>query len=266
VPQIAVASYNIFGGVDGWGRPHDVASTCRQLDADVLVVEEDWCPVGEESLAEALGPQLGYTVLRLPLANGARLGPPPVTSKRWRPSRLGSYRAAVRLDDERSRWRWRDGDHERNASRGAWGVALLSRLPVLRWEALDLGRLRRDPSHRGVLCAEIEVSGRHLSVFGTHFSHLTHGSLVQLSRLRSVLPDRKTPAVLAGDMNLWGPPLSVLLPGWRRAVRARTWPAWRPLAQIDHILVTPPVGVVRGEVLPIGGSDHRPVRAVLDLA
>ncbi len=171
----------------------------------------------------------------------------------------------MRLDDEPVRWRLRDMDHERQASRGAWGVALLSRLPVVRSEALDLGRLRRDPSHRGVLLAEVGVSGRRLTVLGTHFSHLTHGSLVQLSRLRAVLPPREVPAVLAGDMNLWGPPLSAMLPGWRRAVRGRTWPAWRPMAQIDHILVNPPVHVERGEVLGPGGSDHLPVRARLSI-
>ena len=42
-------------------------------------------------------------------------------------------------------------------------------------------------------------------------------------------------------MNLWGPPVRAFLPGWHRAVKGRTWPAWHPHSQIDHILV-------RGEV------------------
>jgi endonuclease/exonuclease/phosphatase family metal-dependent hydrolase len=53
------------------------------------------------------------------------------------------------------------------------------------------------------------------------------------------------------------------MPGWRRAVVGRTWPAWRPHSQIDHILVRGALQPVRGEVLPHGGSDHRPVRAEL---
>ena len=50
---------------------------------------------------------------------------------------------------------------------------------------------------------------------------------------RGARPD----AVLLGDMNLWGPPVRVFLPGWHRAVKGPTWPAWNPHSQIDHILV-----------------------------
>jgi endonuclease/exonuclease/phosphatase family metal-dependent hydrolase len=64
-------------------------------------------------------------------------------------------------------------------------------------------------------------------------------------------------------MNLWGPPLVLLLPGWRRAVKGRTWPAWRPHSQTDHILVSAGVGVVDGRVVYVGNSDHRAVRAEL---
>jgi len=73
-------------------------------------------------------------------------------------------------------------------------------------------------------------------------------------------------------MNLWGPPLALLFPGWSRAVRGRTWPTWwsRPLVQSDHILVRraarESVTVVTGEVLRIAGSDHFPVRATLVIA
>ena len=51
------------------------------------------------------------------------------------------------------------------------------------------------------------------------------------------------------------------MPGWRRAVVGRTWPAWRPHSQIDHILVRGALRPVAGAVLPHAGSDHRPVRA-----
>jgi endonuclease/exonuclease/phosphatase (EEP) superfamily protein YafD len=65
-------------------------------------------------------------------------------------------------------------------------------------------------------------------------------------------------------MNTWGPMVVTLfMPGWRRAVVGRTWPAWRPHSQIDHILVRGALQPVHGEVLPDGGSDHRPVRAEL---
>jgi endonuclease/exonuclease/phosphatase family metal-dependent hydrolase len=73
-------------------------------------------------------------------------------------------------------------------------------------------------------------------------------------------------AVLVGDMNTWGPLVHVFIPGWRRAVVGRTWPTWRPHSQIDHILVRgAALRTRRGVVLPHAGSDHRPVRAELDV-
>jgi endonuclease/exonuclease/phosphatase family metal-dependent hydrolase len=67
-------------------------------------------------------------------------------------------------------------------------------------------------------------------------------------------------------MNMWGPLLSAMLPGWSRAVRGRSWPSWRPAFQLDHVLVNPPVRVVDAEVLSQTGSDHLPVRATLSVA
>ena len=66
-------------------------------------------------------------------------------------------------------------------------------------------------------------------------------------------------------MNLWGPPVRIFLPEWHRAVKGRTWPAWSPHSQIDHVLVRGPLGIASGEVLANAGSDHRPVRARLTL-
>jgi endonuclease/exonuclease/phosphatase family metal-dependent hydrolase len=56
-----------------------------------------------------------------------------------------------------------------------------------------------------------------------------------------------------------------VLPGWRRAVRARTYPSWRAHSQIDHIFVNRAVEVISGEVRRVGNSDHWPIRARLAL-
>jgi endonuclease/exonuclease/phosphatase (EEP) superfamily protein YafD len=94
-------------------------------------------------------------------------------------------------------------------------------------------------------------------------SHITHGSHAQYRRLAAALPSVTTAAVLAGDMNLWGPPVSSYLRGWRRAVVGKTWPAHRPHSQLDHVLTTPPVTVVEAGVAEFAGSDHRPVVVTL---
>ena len=63
-------------------------------------------------------------------------------------------------------------------------------------------------------------------------------------------------------MNFWGPPV-LALPGWRRAARARTYPSWRAHSQVDHILVTRSVDVISGASVPVGRSDHLPLKARL---
>jgi endonuclease/exonuclease/phosphatase family metal-dependent hydrolase len=67
-------------------------------------------------------------------------------------------------------------------------------------------------------------------------------------------------------MNFWGPPMSLALPGWRRAVRTRTYPSWRAHSQVDHIFVTRAVEVISGASVAVGKSDHLPLRARLAIA
>jgi endonuclease/exonuclease/phosphatase family metal-dependent hydrolase len=265
--EVVVASFNVHGGVDGFGRPFDVVKACEELDADLLVLQESWSPAYGEPLALRVGDALGYqveelalTTARLSSPSGPDTAPPiwgPVVRQRGphglrvgpgRPGRTPRHKGVGRPQE------------------GTWGIAMLSRVPVSVSATLDLGQLRRDPARRGAIVVEVEVDGRPLRVIGTHLSHLSHGSLVQLRALHRLMAVAGPPAVLAGDMNMWGPPLSALLPGWSRAVRGRTWPAWRPVAQLDHILVTPGVKIVGpGRVVPVRGSDHLPVRARVTL-
>jgi endonuclease/exonuclease/phosphatase family metal-dependent hydrolase len=137
-------------------------------------------------------------------------------------------------------------------------MAVLWRVPVRRVEVLELRQLRRDQARRRVLVAELE-SG--LTVVGAHLAHLSHGSVLQMRQLAGELAQRGGPMVLTGDMNSWTLPLLPMLPGWRKAVHGRTWPAALPHSQIDHLLVTGDVEAADGEVLAPFGSDHRAIRA-----
>ncbi|HUY23218.1 MAG TPA: endonuclease/exonuclease/phosphatase family protein [Acidimicrobiales bacterium] len=269
MPPVVVASYNVHGGVDGWGRPFDVVGTCRRIDADVLVLQESWASDGQATMAERVAAELGYAVTELTLARGRIVAPRADVGTRWGPRPWARNAYGLRLE------RRHPGPGERRAHRGAppraiehgeWRIAVLSRLGVRRTSTIRLGQLDGDPARRGAIVAEIAVPGaaRDLRVVGTHLAHLSQGSPRHIAALRRELAS-SDPCVLAGDMNMWGPPLSLLLPGWSRAVRGRTWPAWTrwPLAQSDHILVTNAVGTEGGEVLAIPGSDHFPVRARL---
>ena len=96
------------------------------------------------------------------------------------------------------------------------------------------------PRNAAALHVELDVDGTAVDLVGVHLtSRLPYGPPIQLRRLAPQLPTPGRPAVVAGDCNFWGPGVRTLLPGWRRAVRGRTWPASRPHSQIDHILVRP---------------------------
>lgn len=264
---IVVASFNVHGGMDGWGRDWDVVAACAELDADVLVLQEDFVAEGDgHGVAGEVAARLGYEVRRArlavarrfpPVEDGRGFGPPywshrPVGMRVVAPRRLPRSGASRRTFEA--------------GARGDWGLAVLSRSGFRRVEEIDLGQLERDPAHRRALLVELDTGdGRALAVAGVHMSHLSDGSAVQFRRLARALPPPGVEAVVAGDMNCWGPPLRVLLPGWRRAVRGRTWPASRPLAQADHLLVRPGMRVVEASVVRVGGSDHRAVRARLEL-
>ena len=120
---------------------------------------------------------------------------------------------------------------------------------------------------RAAIVVDLTVDDAPISVIGTHMSHLQFGSHRHYAALKKRLRtgEARPDAVLLGDMNLWGPPVRVFLPEWHRAVKGPTWPAGNPHSQIDHILVRGAIEIVRGEVRPNGGSDHRPVRAELAL-
>jgi endonuclease/exonuclease/phosphatase family metal-dependent hydrolase len=97
-------------------------------------------------------------------------------------------------------------------------------------------------------------------------SHLSHWSPAQYRLLAKKLPAPGTAAVLAGDMNLWGPPVNSFFPAWRRAVTGRTWPAHRPHSQLDHVLITEALSVDSARIAARSGSDHRPVVVRLALS
>jgi endonuclease/exonuclease/phosphatase family metal-dependent hydrolase len=268
VPDVCVASFNVHCGVDGWGRPFDVVDACRRLDADVLVLQETWTPSegaeggdgpeGPEGTAEEVAAALGYTLTSVPTAPARRYPVPARPGGGWGPGRGRRHGVGVRVEAEN-----RPPGRARGR-RGVIGLGLLSRLPSVT-DVFDLGRRRGDGVRR--VAVRATVADPEVVVVATHLPHIRHGSPLDVRRLQRLLRsgDADAAAVVTGDMNMWGPPLTVLLPGFSRAVRGRSWPAWRPLFQIDHVLVRSPVRVVEGSVVHVGGSDHLPVRAVLSV-
>lgn len=265
--HFSVATFNLHAGVDGWGRPFDVVDACRSIDADVLVLQEAWTPRNTAGIATSVAASLGYTVFEQALAGGRLARPHPDADERWmKPFDWRGPSHAIYLDSERPlAARTRDTRRYQEAEPGHWSVAVLSRLPARLRCIIDLGRLDQDPARRLAVAVEVEAGGIPITLIGTHMSHISYGAPVQFLRLnraiRRVAPSGA--AILAGDMNLWGPPVAAFFPGWRRALRRKTWPAWRPHSQVDHILLRGPLTVQGGQVFPSMGSDHLPLRVHL---
>jgi endonuclease/exonuclease/phosphatase family metal-dependent hydrolase len=267
VDSLALATFNIHLGMDGWGRPFDVSAECADLDADVIVMQEVWAPdVGGPTTAEQVAHDLGYAVVAdVVLARCERYAPSPKADQRWGPPPWRHSRA-FHLDRHRRRLRGAFRRPARASTPGRWSLAMLARIPLDDVTTISLGPLRHDPADRAVVRAKTDLGGRTLTVMGTHMAHLTDFSPLQYRRLAALLPPPDSPAVLAGDMNLWGPPVTSFFPAWRRAVTGRTWPAHRPHSQLDHVLVTASLRVVEARIADRSGSDHRPVVVRLALA
>jgi endonuclease/exonuclease/phosphatase family metal-dependent hydrolase len=277
--DLVVASFNVHSGVDGWGRRFDVTGALASLDADVIILQESWTPDVGTGIADEASKQLGYESHELETAKGRLSGPHPSPGRKWKPP-SGRFdgprvilpddsRAAAKIKTSTTSPTWpsnRRWPHGTGTEKGTWNVALLSRLPVVSTGVIDLGQLRYDSSQRGALRVDVKTRAGTVAVFGTHMSHLSRGSPLQIWQLRKELAEVELPAVLGGDMNLWGPPLVAQLPGWHRAVIGRSWPAWRPHSQPDHILVREPCRVVSAQVMPACGSDHLPVRAAIAIS
>lgn len=203
----------------------------------MIVVPEAWRSESGEGILDPLGAE-GYRVETVPLM--------PLAER----SRRARHEGVVPAD-------------------GTWELAVCSRLPVTAVRTLPMGRVPGDPAgERRALALEVRVADHPVGIVGLHASSRVHlgGSVAHLRRLRREIDAAGVRAdVVAGDFNLWGPPVVAIMRGWRRTVHGRTYPAHRPHSQIDHILVRGAIAVGAGEVLAPTPSDHRPIRARLRL-
>ncbi|MET0494778.1 MAG: endonuclease/exonuclease/phosphatase family protein [Actinoplanes sp.] len=234
---LSLASLNLHCGLDRHGTPYEVTAAVRAPAADVVLVQENWRPRGEESLARRAARALGYDgIAELDLVADTPL------------AALNVIRGSV------------------PAETGAFGLAVLSRLPWREYTTIALGAAPGDVTGaRFAQVAEIPLGlGGVLRVVNTHLTHRLPYGPRQLRRLISGLGDGGPPTVIGGDLNMCRPTVHLAAP-YRPVLRGRTWPAHRPVAQIDHLLAGPGVGVVAPRVVAEVGSDHRPIRAFVAL-
>jgi endonuclease/exonuclease/phosphatase family metal-dependent hydrolase len=243
-----VATFNILHGRSPADDQVDVdrfAAAVEQLDADVLALQEV-----DRNQPRSANADLTAVAAE---AMGA-------AEHRFVAALAGSPGAT---------WMAATGDEQPDAA--AYGIALLSRLPVLSWEVVRLGspptrvpmwfrgsrlpELVRDEP-RVAVAAQVDTGTTTVTVANTHLSFVAWWGRRQLRTLMRTLEHCER-LVLVGDLNM-APEPARRLTGMHPLVAGPTFPADAPREQLDHVLARGPVGDVVGTRVPrLPLSDHR---------
>ena len=159
---------------------------------------------------------------------------------------------------------------------GQYGVAILSRLPIL---ATDhrLYKNTREAERRGFIRAEVNIDGRVVNFATTHLDYqYEDGRVFETEQLLAALKDVKGPLILVGDFN------DVPAGGAYKLVREQfadawiesgssdqglSYPADQPAKRIDYILSrrTDRIRTKKAWTVSTLASDHVPVVADLEI-
>ena len=256
-----LATFNLLHGrslSDGKVHADRVAAAVADLDADVLGLQE----------VDRGQPRSG--LLDLTAIAAEALGAP-----------AHRFAAAV-VGTPGETWQpWRSAADNAHP---LYGIALVSRWPVRRWQITQLpaapvsspvwipgprGRLsmlKDEP--RILIAAVIDTPTGAMTVANTHLSFVPGWNVRQLRAAVRALRGLPAPRILLGDLNMPSGPVRAFT-GWRPLARRPTYPSPSPRAQLDHILADPrgagPLGPVLQVRTPaVGISDHRPLVVHLD--
>jgi endonuclease/exonuclease/phosphatase family metal-dependent hydrolase len=246
---VRVATSNLLSGrslPDGAVRSEDLVAAARLLDADVIGLQEvdryqersgdiDQCRV----VADTIG----------------------ATDWRFVPALEGTPGGS---------WTASRADNGEDTSGPSYGIALVSRLPVLSWRVrrfapAPLGLPLMVPGSRGLtlvadepriaLAAVVAGPRGPVTVVAAHLSFVPGWNVRQVRAITRWARSLPGPRFLIGDLNLPGPVPS-LVSGWTRLARVPTYPSWRARVQLDHVLADRPTAVSRVDAFRLPVSDH----------
>ncbi|MEU1123316.1 endonuclease/exonuclease/phosphatase family protein [Streptomyces sp. NPDC005899] len=246
--RLRVATYNIHAG-SGADNVFDLdrqADGLRALDADVIGLQEVDVHWGARSEWRDLAGELaGRLHMRVSFAPIYSLDPPAP-----------------------------------GQPRREYGVALLSRYPIVSTENHDITRLStQDPNPvpapgPGFAEVVLRVKGLPLHVYVTHLDYRPDPAVraAQVADTRRIMGEDRGRKILLGDLNA-EPDAPELAPLWEELEDADpgapTFPALDPVKRIDYVAVSKAgSGAVRVRDAAVAGtlaSDHRPVIADLEL-
>ncbi|GAA2632772.1 endonuclease/exonuclease/phosphatase family protein [Paractinoplanes durhamensis] len=253
-----LATFNLLHGrslSDGTVHADRVHAAIKELDADILGLQE----------VDRAQPRSGLLDLTAIAADA-----------------LGAHThrfAAAVVGTPGETWHpWRSDDDNAHP---LYGIALVSRYPVLRWQITTLpGAPIRSPVYTGdgirllkdeprvLLAAVLDTPAGPVTVATTHLSFVPGWNLRQLRHAVRALRTLPGPRLLLGDLNMPAGPARAVT-GWRPLGKAPTYPGPSPRAQLDHILADPRAAARLGRVVQVATprpdiSDHRPLIVQLD--
>lgn len=162
------------------------------------------------------------------------------------------------------------------APRRQYGVAVLSRFPVLHTENHEITRLSTQEPNPvpkpapGFAEAVVLVRGVPVHVYSTHLDYRADPAVrrLQVADTLRIMADDRGPRVLLGDFNAEHD-APELAPLWTVLTDAApggdTYPAEAPTKRIDYVTVSTGIGVRSATVPDTLASDHRPVLAKISL-
>ena len=231
VGPVRVATFNLLhgrsiahGGVDA----HDLRAAARQLDADVVGLQE----VDRHQERSGLVDQTAVVAEVLGAAD-------------WRfvPAVHGTPGPVVS-------WTSSSDDDGATTTGPTYGVGLVSRHPVREWAVRRFGPapvsmplmvpgrrgLTRIPDEpRVAVAAVLDTPAGPLTAVTAHLSFVPGWNVAQLRALVGWAAGFPGPRLLLGDFNLPGP-LPRLVSRWTQLARVATYPSWKPRVQLDHVL------------------------------
>jgi endonuclease/exonuclease/phosphatase family metal-dependent hydrolase len=161
-----------------------------------------------------------------------------------------------------------------------YGVALLSKYPIVSWANRPLTRLSTQTASAvpapgpGFLEALIDFRGVKIRVFNTHLDYRADPQVrrQQVSEMLAYIGEAKSPTILMGDLNA-PPEAQELQPlfgrledTWQRSAGTGfTYPAAEPVRRIDYVLASRHFLVRDARVPMTLASDHRPVLVELEI-
>ena len=161
----------------------------------------------------------------------------------------------------------------RAGHRGTYGNAVLTSLPVIASNLIDLSVSGREP--RGALDVYLAADSSTVRVVVAHLGLAPWERRNQCLRLVDALTSDGQPAdvtVLLGDVNEWfhwGRPLRWLAAAFGRSAHIRTFPSYAPMFALDRIWVLPQGSLNRSwrhaNSLTRKASDHLPLVAEIAL-